>query len=86
MHSALVTVFDLWISIPVLVGETRSCSLIDIPDNSFLDKREREFQLSFSTDDSSEGLIFERNTAWLSVVDNDSELLQSLTLYFVTRI
>ena len=61
-------------NITVEPGETRSCGILSIPDNLCLDK-DKEYQLYFralNTPDNTT-IIFQRNTSWLFIVDNDSK-------------
>lgn len=57
------------------VGDTRSCASVLFPDNSYLDKLEREKEIFFVVEDSefSEFVEFDRNSAWCFLADDDSK-------------
>ena len=57
------------------VGDARSCASVFFPDNSYLDKVEREKEIFFVVEESefSEFVEFERNSAWCFLADNDSK-------------
>ena len=72
----LCTANNIEISITVQPGNFRSCGTLSIPDNLCLDKNE-EYQIAFSvlTPIKNATIIFERDTAWLFIIDDDSKFI-----------
>ena len=72
----LCTANNIEISITVQPGNFRSCGTLSIPDNLCLDKND-EYQIAFSvlTPIENATIIFERDTAWLFIIDDDSKFI-----------
>ena len=67
--------FGIYYSIHFSVGDVRGCDTAFFPGNTYVDKREREFELQFYIEQSefSDFVEFERDSAWVFIADDDSK-------------
>ena len=65
----------LYYSIYFSVGDSRSCDVAFFPGNDYLDKLEREEEISFDVVDSefSDFVEFDRDSSWIFIADDDSK-------------